>query len=77
VYLAIVSIHGLVMTKETTTLEEAKTWAKEKIRVHGTRHYPHTEFVPLFYRVERITASSLVEDMKDATSPDLQHEVGM
>lgn len=54
-YLAVVSIHGLVMVKEFPTLEEAKAWAKEKIAYNGTRHYPHTEFIPSFYRVERVT----------------------
>lgn len=51
-YLAVVSIYGLVMVKEFPTLDEAKAWAKEKIRVHGTRHYPRAEFIPKFYRIE-------------------------
>lgn len=75
-YLAIVSIFGLVMVKEFPTLDEAQAWAKEKIAVHGKKHYPHAEFIPVFYRVERITRP-LVDMLKNATSPDIQHEVGM
>lgn len=53
-YMCILDFYGLVLIKEFMTLEEAESWANEKIAYNGTRHYPHATFVPLFYRVEKL-----------------------